>query len=139
MEHPHTEALSITGGYVYHGKRHPLLAGKYVYGDYVTGKIWGLGYNKQITWHRELLDTPLRIICFGTDADGELLVVDYSGGIYRLEPNEAGGWQTQFPQRLSETGLFTDTRTLQPNPGVCLLYTSPSPRDQRGSRMPSSA
>ena len=24
-------------------------------------------------------------------------------------------------------------------PGVCLLYTSPSPRDQRGSRMPSSA
>ena len=25
------------------------------------------------------------------------------------------------------------------NPNVCLLYTSPSPRDQRGSRMPSSA
>ena len=24
-------------------------------------------------------------------------------------------------------------------PSVCLLYTSPSPRDQRGSRMPSSA
>ena len=24
-------------------------------------------------------------------------------------------------------------------PGTCLLYTSPSPRDQRGSRMPSSA
>ena len=25
------------------------------------------------------------------------------------------------------------------NPYGCLLYTSPSPRDQRGSRMPSSA
>ena len=25
------------------------------------------------------------------------------------------------------------------HPGTCLLYTSPSPRDQRGSRMPSSA
>ena len=25
------------------------------------------------------------------------------------------------------------------NDGICLLYTSPSPRDQRGSRMPSSA
>ena len=25
------------------------------------------------------------------------------------------------------------------NPYDCLLYTSPSPRDQRGSRMPSSA
>ena len=27
----------------------------------------------------------------------------------------------------------------QHNVGGCLLYTSPSPRDQRGSRMPSSA
>ena len=26
-----------------------------------------------------------------------------------------------------------------PNGSGCLLYTSPSPRDQRGSRMPSSA
>ena len=26
-----------------------------------------------------------------------------------------------------------------PDPTSCLLYTSPSPRDQRGSRMPSSA
>ena len=25
------------------------------------------------------------------------------------------------------------------SPNACLLYTSPSPRDQRGSRMPSSA
>ena len=25
------------------------------------------------------------------------------------------------------------------NGSICLLYTSPSPRDQRGSRMPSSA
>ena len=27
----------------------------------------------------------------------------------------------------------------QPQDYICLLYTSPSPRDQRGSRMPSSA
>ena len=45
--------------------------------------------------------------------------------------------------------IKTDSRVLYmhnpTNPGfgashnVCLLYTSPSPRDQRGSRMPSSA
>ena len=29
--------------------------------------------------------------------------------------------------------------TCLPSPEACLLYTSPSPRDQRGSRMPSSA
>ena len=28
---------------------------------------------------------------------------------------------------------------IESDPEVCLLYTSPSPRDQRGSRMPSSA
>ena len=37
---------------------------------------------------------------------------------------------------ISELGLPTSTEALDP---ICLLYTSPSPRDQRGSRMPSSA
>ena len=32
-----------------------------------------------------------------------------------------------------------DTLLQVRNMGICLLYTSPSPRDQRGSRMPSSA
>ena len=32
--HPHSEAASITGGYVYHGTRLPELAGAYIYGDY---------------------------------------------------------------------------------------------------------
>ena len=30
-----------------------------------------------------------------------------------------------------------ESKNIEPN--ICLLYTSPSPRDQRGSRMPSSA
>ena len=34
---------------------------------------------------------------------------------------------------------YGKTATFMPKPLVCLLYTSPSPRDQRGSRMPSSA
>ena len=40
----------------------------------------------------------------------------------------ADKWSDQFPH-IKATGDI---------PG-CLLYTSPSPRDQRGSRMPSSA
>ena len=35
--------------------------------------------------------------------------------------------------------VFKHVRPSQRNPQGCLLYTSPSPRDQRGSRMPSSA
>ena len=32
-----------------------------------------------------------------------------------------------------------DDHDIDDHDGTCLLYTSPSPRDQRGSRMPSSA
>ena len=35
--------------------------------------------------------------------------------------------------------LDAGVRGITSNPSICLLYTSPSPRDQRGSRMPSSA
>ena len=39
-----------------------------------------------------------------------------------------------------ETEFATLNKKVKPEKGkVCLLYTSPSPRDQRGSRMPSSA
>ena len=41
------------------------------------------------------------------------------------------------PQSISYAGEPTEVRIGDNN--VCLLYTSPSPRDQRGSRMPSSA
>ena len=35
--------------------------------------------------------------------------------------------------------LLIDPITERTQSSICLLYTSPSPRDQRGSRMPSSA
>ena len=46
-----------------------------------------------------------------------------------VNPNSNGGFDFSFLGTANITALsFT-----------CLLYTSPSPRDQRGSRMPSSA
>ena len=50
-----------------------------------------------------------------------------------------------FGNGINEQGLATDPDTGEvlscrgAGPRICLLYTSPSPRDQRGSRMPSSA
>jgi hypothetical protein len=53
--HPHTEAASITGGYVYHGSRFPELRDAYIYGDYETGKIWALWHDgKQVTRREEI-------------------------------------------------------------------------------------
>ena len=45
-----------------------------------------------------------------------------------------------FGNGINEQGLATDPDTGEVlSCRGCLLYTSPSPRDQRGSRMPSSA
>ena len=43
------------------------------------------------------------------------------------------------PRAKSPWKAFVLTGLLAALIGACLLYTSPSPRDQRGSRMPSSA
>ncbi|HET6884241.1 MAG TPA: PQQ-dependent sugar dehydrogenase [Pirellulales bacterium] len=110
-EHPHSEARSLTGGVVYYGKKLPELQGAYLYGDYSTGKIWGLRHDgRRVVWHKELADTSLAITAFALDADGELLIADHrgggQGGLYTLEPNTDADTQAAFPRRLSETGLF---------------------------------
>jgi glucose/arabinose dehydrogenase len=111
VEHPHSEARSLTGGVVYHGQHYPELRGAYIYGDYSTGKIWGVKHDGQkILWHRELADTTLQITGFGTDSHGELLVVDMrgngEGGFYTLEPTPKQAGPSTFPRTLSESGLF---------------------------------
>ncbi len=76
---------SVTGGYVYRGAAQPSLQGVYFYGDYCSGRIWGLARDASGEWQSaELLDTDLQISSFGETEDGEVLVVDYGGAVYRL-------------------------------------------------------
>ena len=42
-------------------------------------------------------------------------------------------------QEVSSYNFVKSSKSKKPQFKFCLLYTSPSPRDQRGSRMPSSA
>ncbi len=121
VSHPHSEAASITGGFVYHGERLPELKDVYVYGDFQSGKVWGLKYeNGRITSHRELAQTPLQLVSFGEDNAGEIYLVDYqrSQQIYQLVPNADDGQHVNFPRKLSETGLFTSTKEQTASPGV---------------------
>lgn len=75
---------SVTGGYVYRGEKIPELEGRYVFGDYCNGTIWILERDGN-SWDRfELLDTDLRLSSFGEDGDGEILVVDHGGAVYRI-------------------------------------------------------
>jgi putative heme-binding domain-containing protein len=129
IEHAHTEAASVTGGVFCRSPRLRELGGAYIYGDYVTGKVWGLRQERgRVTWHRELADSQVQIVAFGEDPSGELYIVDHSltGQIYTLSPNaplsSAAGGTQGFPTQLSETGLFASVPEQAPATGV-LRYT----------------
>lgn len=117
---PHTEAASITGGYVYHGKRLPELTGHYIFGDWETRRIWASKCDgATLAPYRQIAQTDLRIIAFAEDEVGEQYFADYEGGgIYRLVPNSAIASPAPFPRRLSETGLFRSVADYSPAPGV---------------------
>jgi len=129
-EHHHSEARSLTGGVVYHGDKLPKLRGMYIYGDYSTGKIWGVRHEESgVTPPEEIADTALKITGFALDADEELLVIDHSapdGGFYRLEPRPASGNHENFPRKLSESGLFADVASHRVQPAV-IPYSVNSP------------
>jgi glucose/arabinose dehydrogenase len=95
-EYHHDTGKSITGGLVYRGSRLPQLAGAYVYGDYVSGKIWALRYSdatKRVVANHPIRDRGVPIMSFGEDEQGEIYYMTYttSGqGIYWFVP-EANG------------------------------------------------
>ena len=57
----------------------------------------------------------------------------------RLELALAGFKKKQVNVYTQDGKLFVEGQKEDKETDTCLLYTSPSPRDQRGSRMPSSA
>jgi uncharacterized repeat protein (TIGR03806 family) len=119
VEHDHGAFRSLTGGVVYYGSRHPGLVGRYIYGDYATGAIWGVHHDgNKVTWNRELAKTTLNIVGFATSAREEILVLDYVSGIYRLVETPADDSYRRFPRRLSEAGIFASVADHRPAPGV---------------------
>jgi glucose/arabinose dehydrogenase len=91
-------AASITGGYVYRGKAIPSLVGWYLFGDYSTGKIFGLKYEDGKVVANGMLINPkdttrpenkaiknIQPAAFGEDAAGEMFMCDITGGVvYRI-------------------------------------------------------
>jgi glucose/arabinose dehydrogenase len=76
---------AVTGGYVYRGPSLPEWQGIYLYGDYCSGRIWGLLQNQAGVWENELLfETGARITAFGQDEVGEIYLVNHRGSVYRL-------------------------------------------------------
>ena len=84
-EYNHTEGCSVTGGLVYRGAMSEW-QGVYVYGDFCSGRIWGLLQNPDGSWQQALLfESGINISTFGEDEAGEIYLADHQGRILRLE------------------------------------------------------
>ncbi len=101
---------SITGGFVYRGERVEDLAGRYVYADYCSGRIWSLDAEDPDEPDDELvLDTDFLIVGFGEDPAGELYVLSSDGKVRRFADTTSG---TEPPAPGAPALLATDG----PNP-----------------------
>jgi putative heme-binding domain-containing protein len=120
IELPHTIACSVTGGRVYRGKKFPELRGAYVFGDWETRRLWAARFEGDRTKEMPEIACPsVRIVAFGEDRQGELYFLDYDGGtVHTIERNEGAAKNTDFPTKLSETGLFARVKDNVPAAGV---------------------
>jgi hypothetical protein len=104
---------TITGGYVYRGERlGPDLYGKYIFGDFIFGRVYALDVSaaqslNQLSDFSDLedLDLPFDDITedffpggsvgplasFGEDADGELYTIAINGNVRRLDFDKPEG------------------------------------------------
>ena len=120
IELPHTIACSVTGGRVYRGKKFPELRGAYMFGDWETRRLWAARFEGDRTKEMPEIARPsVRIVAFGEDRDGELYFLDYDGGtVHTIERNNGVGKNTDFPTKLSATGLFAAGKSHTPAAGV---------------------
>jgi glucose/arabinose dehydrogenase len=82
----HGPGCSVTGGHVYRGTALPGLVGAYVFSDWCDGRIRVLADEDGTVVARPLDVSGERVVGFGRDAGGELLVLELSGRVLRLEP-----------------------------------------------------
>jgi len=93
MDQIDVEGCSVTGGYVYRGKKIKDLQGTYFFGDYCSGNIWSFKVKngKAIKFQNRTEEINIAdgeftnyISSFGEGADGDLYIIDFNGGIYKL-------------------------------------------------------
>jgi glucose/arabinose dehydrogenase len=92
-EYGREEGLSLTGGYVHTDEYFPGLYGKYIFGDFISGRIWALDLPEDSAPAPAMPEPfalgrwPLQISTFGRDPHGRLYVADYGRGVvYRIDP-----------------------------------------------------
>ena len=97
----------------------PALRGVHIMGDYGSGQVWGLFPNGDQYTRTPLLDSGMNISSFAEDSTGELYVVSYSGGLYRIDPDtSAATGGDEPPATLSDTGCVNTANPAEPAAGL---------------------
>lgn len=114
----HSVGKSITGGYVYRGTELSELYGKYIFADFVAGKVWSLDFENQNSNPKmhELAQSS-NIVSLGVNHKDELFIISFRDGILKLKRSDSSQ-NPSIPKRLSQTGLFQDTKNLIPQSGL---------------------
>lgn len=119
-EHDHSDGnISITGGYVYRGSKIPALAGRYIFSDFNSGRIWSLPNGGGAS--TVLIDSSYAVSTFAEANNGDLYVVDYAGGRFYELTSGGGGTTTvtdPVPASLVDTGCVNPTNPTQPATGM---------------------
>ena len=116
-QYTHSVGQSVTGGYVYRGTAMPGLVGRYVFGDFVTGRIWHIARDTAPTLSVTTgFDSGLSIASFAEATDGEIFVVNLNGTLHRLGPGTTGGGT--IPAQLSATGCVLPGDATRPASGL---------------------
>jgi glucose/arabinose dehydrogenase len=119
VDHPRSEASSITGGVVYRGSGVPLLTGKYVYGDFGQGTFFAIFIDDPAPAPMRLDEGLPRVSpsAFALDANGEIVLLDYGAGeVLRIVPG--GQSVPEMPALLSETGCVRPGAPSTPADGL---------------------
>ena len=80
-------ACSVTGGFVYRGRRIPSLAGHYFYSDYCAGWLKSFRMmNGAVTDRRDWKTSENlgHVVSFGEDSSGELYILTEGGKVLRI-------------------------------------------------------
>jgi uncharacterized repeat protein (TIGR03806 family) len=118
-EYGRDQGISITGGYVYRGSQPTALAGRFLFADFGSGRIFAL-IPEGATQPRQptvLIDTDLNIASFGQGNDGELYVVNLNGTLHRIV-FQATAASNAVPATLSATGCVDPSNARQVASGV---------------------
>ena len=146
FEYSHSEGNVITGGVVYRGAAlGSSYSGRYFFADFGASRVWSIALTVNPTTGEatasglmehtsELGNAAANISSFGTDASGEVYVLNYSGTVYRLDPPSASdGCTTPDPFASMGGGTCSDGNWFPPGyPGAGGDTTTPPPPPSSG-------